>query len=260
MADGPFLMILATLADDHPKVWTDRALLWAYVHCAMTANAFHPAPFTIPREVTDDEVAALSADGILDEVGAGRYTFHGLAKLRGAMESRGKHGGLIRAATGPRDDSGRYVPTLVNGAGADAGRSRSDAGNDAGRNAGPPSSVAKTLGVQRSTQESREDETRGRATTSRASSRDSESTVAPVRATADPRGVSPDPAGIGVARSDVGGGRYGTPNVPSCLDPVAHGSDWRYYVGVGWKCLTCDAEGPGDRSFREKARDHGAAF
>jgi hypothetical protein len=243
---GPFLMLFATLADDHRDVWSDRGLLFAYCHCAMAANAVYPASFTMPREVDDDEVVRLVADGILDEVGGGRYVFHGLARLRGRLESRGTHGGMVRAVTGSRDGLGRFVPAS------------DDAGQHLNGDAGPTLDVQRSDSAGRSSDPSnRPDKTRGGVPTAHTPSYTG--TFPRASAPADPpTGSPPDPAGVGVARSEVGGGRYGAPDVPTCSDPATHGSDWRYYVGVGWRCLTCDAEKPGEPSFREKARDAGA--
>lgn len=254
MADrGPFVMLFATIADDHRAVWSDRGLLYAYCHCAMAANAVYPASFGIPREVSDDEVEALTADGILDPAGDGRFAFHGLAKLRSETESRGLHGGLIRGRTGQRDDSGRFVPASSGNAGPDAGHTNGTAPADAGRGR-----WHSTLVTSVTTQEKRKDESV--ATPHTLESVDS--TIAragKAGASVDPAGSTPpDPAGIGVSRAEVGGGRYGTPNAESCHYPDDHRSEWRYTVGVGWQCLVCDVEKPGAKSFREKARDHGA--
>jgi hypothetical protein len=262
-ADAPFVQVYQTLARDHPAVWNDLRLSGAWLHCLMAARAVWGLPFTPPREVADELVAMLIADDVLDPVGTGLYTFHGLDAELNGQASRGRSGGLARAKHAPRI-GGRFAG---GDAGRDAGGSRSDAGGslvaDAGAVAGtsddPSPASLVVAGDQRTSEYSREQNSRGGANTSRAPSTSSSTGPrASARPTPDAREVSPDPAGVGVARSEVGGGRYGTPDVPTCSDPATHGSDWRYYVGVGWRCLVCDAERPGEPSFREKARDAGA--
>jgi hypothetical protein len=270
---APFARVYTTLARDHPRVWRDLALLGAYVRALTEAEGMYPAPFEVPRIVTDEQVAALVDDGVLDPVAEDQYAFHGLDRERSGRTSRGRAGGLARARAGHRSVAGRFAGgTLVR----DAGHSRSNAGDDAGDDAGSPALVngagdrpasssvepanAGDVAGSLVTSVASETDRRDSATTSRAVSDSGYTPRARARSTSDAREVSPDPAGVGVARSEVGGGRYGTPDVPTCTSPDAHGSDWRYYVGVGWRCLACDAESPGEPSFREKARDAGATL
>jgi len=251
----------AALRRDHPAVWRDKATLGWWLTLLALAEDAYPAPAPLPRTIPDGTLAFLVADEVVDMADDESFVFHGLDAERAYRNdevSRGYHGGLIRAQTGRRDRLGRYVPgTLVNGAGPDAGHSRSDAGtttldptlaDDAGQT---------TLDASVSTQ-TRQDKTRTESVPTAHTLSPSESPSARGRASADPAGSPPDPAGIGVARTEVGGGKYGPPRSPTCRDPDAHGSSQRYYAGVGWKCRLCDVEQPGAKSFRERARDAGA--
>lgn len=214
------------------------------------AEDAYPAPAPVPRNIPDDILAALVADEVVDLTGDETFVFRGLdAERRSRIEdvSRGYRGGKARATTGHRDDRGRWIPD----AGPDAGHSNG--------NAGPRTLDVPLVGVAGAptlvssvTSQTRRDETStGGVTSSHTPRTESESETA--RATSTPPGVAR-------AQSEVGGGRYGTPDVPTCRDPKAHGSDWRYIVGVGWKCLVCDGERPDEPSFREKARDAGATL
>jgi len=227
--------VYATLALDHPAVWDDDGLLAWWVRLLRMADDAYPGPAPIPRALPDDFLDALIKEGIIEPHGNSAYRFHGLAEERAGRKKRGSAGGRARADHAGRDPLGRF-------AGADAGESRSDAGDDAGALAGPakppPSEPSPPLD-RWAAQRTQRDET----------SQDEGSTTA-LRLGSVPAPVAPTGRGAPTA------------GTIRCDDYHGHQTTGHTLIpGVGWRCTICEAKWAAeDESFSEKARRYGAQF
>src|SRR5262245_3359955 len=129
-ADAPYVRVYLTLARDHPFIWRDATRLGWWLRCLIAADRFFPAPAPLPRGIPDEVRAALVNDGVLivDE-DDDSYRFQGLAAQRAAVVNRGFRGGVARAATGIRDEAGRWRPDAGRTTLDDAGLLNGDAGD-----------------------------------------------------------------------------------------------------------------------------------
>lgn len=233
--------VYATLAIDHPLIWDDDRLLAWWLRLLRGADDAYPGPAAIPRGLPDDVLDALMGSRIVEPYGAGGYIFRGLESERAGRASRGRKGGLQRAASAERTPLGRF-------AGADAGEMSSDAGPDAGADAGPasaPRSLAPappaSMHQRAADQRAQRDETR----------QDEEPLESALRLGSPP---APEPALVGRGAPTEGTIR--------CNEYHNHQRQHRLIPGVGWKCPVCEAEWAREdsESFDEKVRKYGDPF
>src|SRR5262245_55085586 len=104
---SPYVRVYLTLANDHPKVWRDPPLLGGWRRCRVAADRYWPAPAPLPP-MPDETTEALADDGVLQLVDGEWFTFQGLSAQRQVEGTRGRIGGLARAA-GAERIAGRFA-------------------------------------------------------------------------------------------------------------------------------------------------------
>ena len=108
-ADAPFVRIYNSIFEDEKfeKVVGDpRVFIW-YVRLLLNAKAYYPTRAPFPRSTPQRAIDALEQAGVLTVEGD-FYTVCGLAKEMADVPDGHRAGGLVRAATAARDESGRF--------------------------------------------------------------------------------------------------------------------------------------------------------
>ena len=107
-AESDFVRIYHSIKTDEKlrAVYRDDELLAWYVRLLMEAHSAYPTPAYIPRGIGDVALDKLVELGVVSIEGD-FFVVNGLVKER--AEVTGRQGGMIRAATAERDDSGRFT-------------------------------------------------------------------------------------------------------------------------------------------------------
>ena len=103
-------------------VVNDDAMLGAWLHLLMAADITYPEPAQIPKRTNQRRLDHLVNVGVIDLLSGGRYTFRGLDLEREHRGSKGRAGGLARAATaGHEPGTGHFMKGSTSVAGSTAG-------------------------------------------------------------------------------------------------------------------------------------------
>jgi hypothetical protein len=103
-------------------VVNDDAMLGAWLHLLMAADITYPEPAQIPKRTNQRRLDHLVNVGVIDLLAGGRYTFRGLDLEREHRGSKGRAGGLARAATaGHEPGTGHFTKGNTSVAGSTAG-------------------------------------------------------------------------------------------------------------------------------------------
>jgi len=258
----PYARVFASLATDHPEVWTEDTLLAWYVRLLLPADRAWPVALPWPRRIPDEVVARLVDLGALDAVREDHYRIHGMDRLMAAMDRRHRAGGVARGR-GQRDARGRLT------AGNAAGQMNGNEAPDAGR--GP---LVETLvepehawALVESPKTAPETLAEPLDTKSPATRRnDNETMEEPLQAppssdvSYEVESGGPwtetEPEGPGgpstVAEYRRAAESHGPDDAP-CDEPDLHRLHHRWYAGVGWRCLLCESSDT--RSFTERMEE-----
>ena len=111
MSERRYSRIFWGIVDD-PKfadVYPSDRDFATWVRLLIIADQAYPAPAALPRTAKLAAVNKLVAAGIVNRVGSDHFRIHGMKTVREEQTEWTRRGGLIRASSGQRASSGRWI-------------------------------------------------------------------------------------------------------------------------------------------------------